>query len=58
MWDDGTQIETCTSYSQVTMWNEIPDTPVSLSTAQFVNNDTGWTTDNTPVVTFSISGLQ
>ena len=51
----GTPLETYTNYPTVTMGNATPDNPTTLGPAQFVDNDTGWTNDNTPTLSFTLS---
>ncbi len=50
-----TPLDTYTNYPTVTTGNATPDNPTSLGPAQFVDNDTGWTNDNTPTVSFTLT---
>ena len=53
--DNGTPLDTYTDYPTVITANYTPDVPASLGPAQFIDNDTGWTTDDTPILTFTLS---
>ena len=52
---DGTPLDTYTNYPQVTMGNVTPDDPTSLGPGSLVDDDTGWTNDNTPTINFTLS---
>ena len=51
----GTPLEGYTNYPSVTTSNHLPDAPTSLGPAAMVDDYTGWTNDNTPALTFTLS---
>ena len=51
---NGAVLDTYTQYPEIELGNATPDAPVSLGPAQFVDNNTGWTNDNTPTLTFTL----
>lgn len=53
--DSGVPLDTYTTYPQITMGNATPTPPTALGPAGLVDNDTGWTNDNTPTLQSNIT---
>ena len=55
VYDNGSVLDTYTVFPTVTMANNAPFAPTSLGPSEFVDNAAGWTTGNTPTLTFTLS---
>ena|GEM_PF-3104589 len=50
----GTVLDGYTNYPTLDTDNVIPDDPTFLGAAAYVDNGAGWSTDNTPILTFTL----
>ncbi|MFQ5860405.1 MAG: hypothetical protein ACE5IG_02505, partial [Dehalococcoidia bacterium] len=51
----GAPLDGYTTYPEISIPNTPPDAPSALGPAQFIDNATGWTNDNTPTLSFTLS---